>query len=118
MKEFLLLIREDANYGELSVEDMQADIEKHMAWVETLIANGNFKDGNPLAANGVSIKGKEKFVTDGPYIEAKECISGYYFLLAKSLEDATKIAKDCPALETGASIELREVLIETEEFGG
>jgi len=115
MKEFLLLIREDANYGQLTLEEMQADIEKHMAWVETLIAKGQFKDGNPLDATGVHIRGKEKLVTDGPYIESKECISGYYFLLANSLEEATLIAKDCPALELGAIIELREVMAHDEQ---
>lgn len=115
MKEFLLLIREDASYGQLSVEEMQADIEKHMAWVEDLIAKGQFKDGNPLDSTGTHIKGKEKIVTDGPYIESKECISGYYFLMANSLAEATEIAKDCPALELGATIELREVMLSDEE---
>lgn len=115
MKEFLLLIRENASYGQLSAEEMHADIEKHMAWVEDLIAKGNFKDGNPLDANGVSIKGKDKIVTDGPYIESKECISGYYFLLANSLEEATEIAKGCPALELDATIELREIMATDEE---
>lgn len=115
MKEFLLLIREDANYGQLSVEEMQADIKKHIAWVEGLIAKGQFKDGNPLDANGTLIKGKDKIVTDGPYIESKECISGYYFLLANSLEEATEIAKYCPALELGVTIELREVMLTDEE---
>lgn len=117
MKEFLLLIREDANYGEFSVEEMQADIEKHMAWVEALIAKGQFKEGNPLEASGVQISGKEKLVTDGPFIESKECISGYYFLLANSLEEATEIAKGCPSLDLGATIELREVMAENEESG-
>lgn len=115
MKEFLLLIRENASYGQLSAEEMQADIEKHMTWVEGLIAKGNFKDGNPLDANGISIKGKDKIVTDGPYIESKECISGYYFLLANSLEEATEIAKGCPALELDATIELREIMATDEE---
>ena len=32
MKEFLLLIRENADYGDLSVEDMQADIQEHIKW--------------------------------------------------------------------------------------
>jgi hypothetical protein len=115
MKEFLLLIREDAEYGKLSFEEMQADIEKHMAWVEDLITKGQFKDGNPLDSNGKQIKGKEKIVTDGPYIESKECISGYYFLIANSLAEATEIAKGCPALELGATVELREVVLGAEE---
>jgi len=47
---------------------------------------------------------------DGPYIESKECISGFYFLLADSLTEATEIAKGCPALDMGASVEIREMI--------
>lgn len=104
-----MLIREGADYGKLSAEDMQADIAEHMAWVEGLMQQGHFKDGNPLEATGVSIKGDA--ITDGPFVEAKECISGYYFLLAGSLEEATGIAKGCPDLKRGATLELREIMV-------
>lgn len=39
-----MLIREDANYDELSAEEMQACIEKHYRWVETLQEKGQFKE--------------------------------------------------------------------------
>ncbi|MBK7009983.1 MAG: hypothetical protein IPN73_17605 [Saprospiraceae bacterium] len=110
MKEFLMLIRENADYGQMSVDDMQADIQKHMEWVEELIAKGHFKGGNPLEGAGATISGNERLVKDGPFIESKECISGYYFLLASSLEEAVEIAKGCPALEIGANLEVREVI--------
>ncbi|MBL7913604.1 MAG: hypothetical protein JNL49_01035 [Bacteroidia bacterium] len=111
MKEYLLLIRENIdNYGRMTPEEMQQDIANHMKWVEQLIANGNFKGGNPLMPDGKHIKGKSKIVTDGPYIETKEGISGYYFLLAESLEAVTEIAKGCPSLAMGGTIELREVM--------
>lgn len=113
MKEFLMLIRENMDYGKMSPQEMQDDIEKQIKWVEQLVEKGNFKDGNPLQAEGVHIKGT--LVTDGPYIESKECISGYYFLLADSLEAATEIAKGCPSLAIGASVEVREVIPVDEE---
>lgn len=108
MKQFLMLIRENAEYGALTAEEMQTDIEKHIAWVESLVDKGNFESGNPLEANGATIKGG--IVTDGPFVETKECVSGYYFLLATSLEEAVNIAKTCPAVEAGATIEVREVI--------
>lgn len=108
MKEFLLLIREAADYGSHSLEDLQADIQLHVKWVESLVQQGFFKDGNPLEANGAVLSGHH--VTDGPYIETKECISGYYFLLAPSLEKAVEIARGCPDLARGASLEVREII--------
>ena len=103
-----MLIRENADYGEMTAEQMQDDIEKQIKWVEELMAKGNFKDGNPLNHEGSHIKGN--VITDGPYVESKECISGYYFLLANSLEEATELAKGCPSLALGASVEIREVI--------
>lgn len=111
MKEYLMLIREDlSTYGSMSPEEMQKDIEKHVKWVETLVANGNFKGGNPLSPTGKHIKSGSQLVTDGPYIELKEGISGYYFLLAPSLEEASEIAQGCPSLEIGATLEIREII--------
>ncbi len=112
IKEFLMLIREDAGYGELSAEEMQADIEKHIAWVEQLVQAGHFKEGNPLEAKGVLLKGNA--VTDGPFIETKECVSGYYFLLAGAVKEAVEIAKGGPDLERGATLEVREIMVTDE----
>src|SRR5687768_5897152 len=111
MNEYLMLIRENLdNYGKMSPEEMQADIENHVKWVEELVANGNFKGGNPLMPMGTTLKGKDAMMTDGPYVESKEGISGYYFLLAGSLEEASEIAKGCPSLQSGGSLELRQVM--------
>lgn len=106
-----MLIRENLeNYGKMTPQEMQEDIASHMQWVEKLVENGNFKGGNPLSPEGKCISGKDTIVTDGPYIETKEAISGYYFLLANSLEEVTEIAKGCPAIESGGILEIREIV--------
>lgn len=111
MKEYLMLIRENPeNYENLTLQEMQDDIAKHVNWVTELIKNGNFKGGNPLDPNGKRITGTDKMITDGPYIETKEVISGFYFLLANSLEEATTISQGCPALEAGGTLEVREII--------
>ncbi len=111
MKEYLMLIRENLeNYEKMTPEEMQKDIEKHVKWVEQLIKNGNFKGGNPLMPTGNHIKGGKKLVTDGPFIELKEGVSGYYFLLANSLAEATEIAQGCPSLDVGGTVEIRETI--------
>lgn len=110
MKEFLLLLRENLDtYKNLSPEEMQKDIENHVKWVEQLSQNGHFKHGNPLSPMGKSLAGKQKLLTDGPFIEGKEGVSGFYFLLANSLEEVTELAKNCPTLAAGGNVEIREV---------
>ena len=92
-----MLIRENTDYGQMSVDDMQADIQKHMEWVEELIAKGQFKGGNPL--EGAGLQFRELVAWSRTDLFETKCISGYYFLLASSLEEAVAIAKGCPALK-------------------
>lgn len=55
-------------------------------------------------------------VTDGPFIEAKDVIGGYWMIDVKSKEEAVEWAKRCPAVkvESGAVIEVRQVFEESE----
>lgn len=108
MKEFMLLIREEATYGEVSTTEMQAAIELHMQWVESL--GEAFVGGDPLEPGGLCLKKSGQM--DGPYMEGKECISGFYRLKANSWEAAQTIALSCPELDRGATLELREVMNE------
>jgi hypothetical protein len=48
-------------------------------------------------------------VTDGPFTEAKECVSGYFVIEAKDRREAVAIAKKCPHLAIGG-IEVRDII--------
>ena len=50
-------------------------------------------------------------VTDGPFVEAKEVIGGYWLIDVKSKEEAVDWAKRCPAVkvDSGAVIEVRQI---------
>lgn len=54
-------------------------------------------------------------VTDGPYIESKEVLGGYWILKLDSKEEAVEWARRCPA-QDGDVIEIREIF-EFEDFG-
>ncbi len=60
-------------------------------------------------------KGKGKgVVTDGPFIETKEVLGGYWMIDAPSKGDVVKWAQRCPA-ENGDIIEIRQIFTE-EDF--
>jgi hypothetical protein len=54
-------------------------------------------------------------VTDGPYIETKEVLGGYWLVEADSKEELLKWAQQCPA-EEGDVIEIRQVF-DLADFG-
>ncbi|MEO9884980.1 MAG: YciI family protein [Balneola sp.] len=107
-KYMLLLFDKEESFEKMSPEDMQNEIREHMNWIEAL--GDKYDSGEPLLPEAKTIKGKDKVVTDGPYIESKELLGGFYIIKANSLEEATELAKGCPTLGLGGSIEVREVM--------
>lgn len=109
MKKYMLILIDQVDaYNDMSAEDMQKEIEMHMKWIEDL--GDRFDSGEALQPETKSISGSDKVVTDGPFIESKELIGGFYILNANSMEEATELAKGCPVLELGSRIEVREVM--------
>ncbi len=107
-KYMLILFESDDAYGDFSPEEMQKEIAVHGEWIQSL--GTHFDSGEPLHQQAKTIIGKEKVVTDGPFIEAKELVSGFYILNADSLEEATELAKGCPVLRLGGKVEVRQVM--------
>jgi len=60
-------------------------------------------DALERSAQSVTVRhaGDEPLVTDGPYAETNEAISGYYMLEAETLDDAIDLARQIPAAESG-----------------
>jgi hypothetical protein len=111
MKQYMLFLREDLQaVKQMSPEAMQADIDEYMGWVEELAKTGHFLSGEPLEPEGTYIRSAEQLQTDGPFIEAKEAISGYFLIQAETPEQAVEIAKSCPILKNGGAIEVRPIL--------
>jgi len=62
----------------------------------------------PSMGARVSFAGGKPRVTDGPFIEAKEVVGGYWMIQVKSKEEAVEWASRCPASENEV-IEIRQV---------
>ncbi len=58
-------------------ERAQRSLQAWLAWIRELEAKGHLKDpGQPLEPEGRVVRGPEKVVTDGPYVEAKDRARG------------------------------------------
>jgi hypothetical protein len=62
----------------------------------------------PSAGARISFQAGKPKVTDGPFVEAKEVIGGYWMIQVKSKEEAVEWASRCPASDNEV-IELRQV---------
>lgn len=113
MPKFMLLLHDSMpDLGKLSPAEMQAVIAKYGAWSDKMGKAGKLAGGEKLADEGgkhITAKGGKMVVRDGPYAEAKEVIGGYFLIEARDYDEATKLCGDCPHLDLGGRIELRQI---------
>ena len=114
--EYLVICRGGRFDEELSPEDTQNLMKQFSAWFDRMSEQGKMKNGRQLGPEGKVIFGK-KAVTDGPFVESKEGIAGYWFIQAASLEEAVEIAKGDPLLDYGHIVEIRPILTEPRQVG-
>jgi hypothetical protein len=108
--DYLLLFRGMDWYQDLSPEEMQKTMTEWMTWFNRLLAEGRCKGGQSLGPEGKTVSGKIRNVTDGPYAEAKEAVAGYFLLHVKDMDEALEIAKECPTLGFGTTVEVRPLM--------
>jgi hypothetical protein len=107
MEKFMMIIREDlARMRKMTDEERFANISMMLRWVDSLIETGNYIKGEPLLIKGRYVS-KDQILSDGPFIEAREGISGYEIIWAENIEQAAAIAQTCPLVQRGLAV--REV---------
>ncbi|MGY1650179.1 YciI family protein [Geodermatophilus sp. SYSU D01119] len=111
MSRYMILIYEDeASYATATPEVMGEIMQEHdrfSAGVEQLgakLVGGEALEPTPTAT---SVRGGD--VTDGPFVETKEALGGYYVIDAPDLDTALAVARTVPARFGG--VEVRPVMV-------
>ena len=117
---FMILVKADKD-TEAGVMPSQELLTAMGKYNEELVNAGVLLAGEGLhpSSKGARVKfsGDKRLVTDGPFIETKELIAGYWLWQVKSMEEAKEWVKRCPNPHPGESeIEIRPVF-EADDFG-
>ena len=105
-KDYLLLFRGGANPADMTPEQMKTTMNNWMTWMKGLKKRKEFTLGHPLEDGGKVLSGA-KGQTVTALKDDKDTIGGFLLIKAKSLADATRIAKGCPIFNNGGTVELR-----------
>jgi len=115
---FMVIVKADkhSEAGEMPSEKLLAEMGKYN---EELAKAGVMLAGEGLqpSSKGARVKfsGSTPTVIDGPFVETKELVAGFWLFQCKSLKEAIDWVKRAP-FDRGAEIEIRQVF-ENEDFG-
>jgi len=65
--------------------------------------------GLPDDATTIRVQDGKSLMTDGPFVESKEAVGGYFVVEADDLDAAVEVAATVPAARLGGAVEIRPV---------
>ena len=116
MKYMILIYGNVESWKAMDAESFAALMAAHGALQQELRASGEFVDTNELPVQNAKIvrkKGGRTEVTDGPFVEVKEIVAGYYIVECDGMERATEIAGQLAETEFGL-VEVRQMTSQPE----
>ena len=110
----LIYIQPDAYEG-LSPKEQNVLVDEYWAFDHDLLQSGEFLGSNALegpdATTSVRVSDGEAVVSDGPFVETKEVLGGYYLVDCPDLDRALELAALIPSNKRGRPVvEVRPVI--------
>jgi hypothetical protein len=112
MRYMLIIFSNPENWAALSEAEVKGVMDEYWAFTQRITESGEFVSGDPLQGNEtatvVRIRDGGRTMTDGPFVEAKEVLAGYYVVECSGLDRALELAAQIPDARLGA-VEVRPI---------
>jgi hypothetical protein len=112
MKFILLVHHDESAFEQMSDETKKGLLTESIGLCHQLDAKGEYVHASPVhpaaTATLVRVRDGRPLVTDGPFIETREQMAGYFLIEAKDRDEAVAIAARVPGARIG-TVEVRQV---------
>ena len=107
--QYVALIHADENGWESLTDDQrQAIYQRYVEFSQQPGVVGGAELQETSSATTVRVRAGDQLVTDGPYAETKEALTGYFLLECADLDEAIAVAAQFPAAWYG-TVEVRQL---------
>jgi hypothetical protein len=110
MQYMLLIYGDETVWANMPEAEVKRTMQAYVEYSKALAASGILRGGSELASVGsattVRVRNAKVLTTDGPFMETKEQLGGYYLIETASLDEAIQWAAKIPSAAFG-SIEIR-----------
>jgi hypothetical protein len=113
MRYLCLIYENEKGWEALPQSEMEAVMGEYFGFTDQIRRNGKYVAGEALqptqTATTVRVRNGKVSTTDGPYVETKEQLGGFYLIDAQDLNEAIQIAAKIPSARFGG-VEVRPVI--------
>ena len=113
MKYLCLIYENEKAWESMPPAESEAIMNEYFSFTEDIRKSGKYVAGEALqptpTATTVRVRNGKVSTTDGPYVETKEQLGGFYLIEAKDLNEALQVAARIPSARYGG-IEVRPVV--------
>lgn len=102
--------RDPTAWEQLSEEEQKAVYAEYTAISRDPRVTSGEQLAPPETATTVRVEDGSTLTTDGPFVELKEAIGGYFLLEADDLDGALELAARVPAARMGGAVEVRPIV--------
>ena len=99
-----------AEFEQLSADEQESIVGDYLAIRQSPGVIGGEQLQPVETATTVRVQDGETLFTDGPFVDAKEHLGGFYVVEADDLDAALEIAARIPAARMGGAIEVRPLV--------
>lgn len=114
MRYMILIYSDESKWADIGPEKMGEIMQAYFAYTEKLKTAGVHVASDELreTASAKSVRGVGGTqVADGPFVDTKESLGGYYLIDCATDEEALHWAKQAPTMLHGGGVELRAVVV-------
>ena len=113
MRYLLLIYGDEEAWKNMAPGDQASEFQAYEDYGKWLQAKGWMRGGDALQASAtatqVRVREGKRLTTDGPFVETKEQLGGYYMVECDNLDQAIEAASNIPAARGGV-IEVRPLM--------
>jgi hypothetical protein len=102
----ILIYARDSAHGPNQVPEEVEPCDQH---ADELTRGGSLVMAYALTPRDMATSIRADAITDGPFIESKEIVAGFYVIEAPDLDAALAIARTNPVVRDGGGVEVRPV---------
>ena len=110
MRYLCLIYHDERQLAAMPESEMSALNARHLAFNEEILSGGHFIEAEALqpaaATTCLRVRNGKVSLTDGPYMETKEMVAGFYLIEARDLNEAISVASKLPSAPLG-TVEVR-----------